>query len=155
MLIRHKITGKVLFNGTVNYLRGVDLSGIDLRDANLRGAHLRDADLRGAHLSGADLSGANLYGADLRRANIRGADLRGANLRNIIGKVYQITGLCWQVIFTENQIQIGCEIHPVEEWKSFSDEEIAEMDNYALTFWKEYKTYILDQYDFMENKVWE
>jgi hypothetical protein len=145
MLIQHRFTDEVLFNGTLNYLKGKDLTGADLR-----GADLKDADFRGADLSGADLSDADLRGADLM-----GTDLRDADLREAIGKVYQITGLCWQIIFTENQIQIGCEIHPVEEWRTFSNERIAKMDNYALTFWKEYKTYILDQYDFVEKHVWE
>jgi hypothetical protein len=145
MLIRHRFTGKVLFNGTVNYLRGKDL----------RGAYLSGADLWGADLRCADLMDAVLRYANINGANLSGADLWGADLREAIGKVYQITGLCWQIIFTENQIQIGCEIHPVEEWRTFSNERIAKMDNYALTFWKKYKTYILDQYDFVENKVWE
>jgi len=60
---------------------GVDLSGVDLREANLSGADLREADLSGANLSGADLSGANLSGADLSGADLREADLSGANLR--------------------------------------------------------------------------
>jgi hypothetical protein len=169
MLIRHRFTDEVLFNGTVNYLRGTYLRHADLRDANIKGAVLRDAnlsdavlwdaDLSNAVLWDADLSNANLMDADLRCADLMGAnlwgtDLRGVNLRDAIGKVYQITGLCWQVIFTENQIQIGCEIHPVEEWRTFSNERIAKMGDEALEFWQEYKQYILDQYDFVEKHVW-
>ena len=48
MIIKHKITGEVIFDG-VN-LRGANLSGV-----NLRGADLSDADLRGVNLSGANL----------------------------------------------------------------------------------------------------
>lgn len=51
-------------------LKGINLSGVDLRKANLFGA-----DLQGANLRGADLDETNLWLTDLR-----GADLRGANI---------------------------------------------------------------------------
>ena len=88
------------------YLRGVDLTGLDLSDAGwLVEADLRDADLSranlgrsnlmaakldnarlqgarliGTSLEGASLRGANLNVANLMRANLRGADLYGARL---------------------------------------------------------------------------
>lgn len=76
------------------YLRGIDLTGRDLRHADLHGADLTGAtldraDLTGANLAGAilvgarltraTLAGAVLCGADLSRAWLRGADLRGAD----------------------------------------------------------------------------
>lgn len=81
-------------------LRGVDLSGADLRglqaprrgfkvpsvefnltaDTNLSGADLSGADLSGQEFLGGDLSGANLRGANLSETVFGGTDLRGANL---------------------------------------------------------------------------
>jgi len=61
-------------------LRGVNLSGVNLRHTNLSGADLSGVNLRDASLSGADLSGANLSDADLSGANLSHADLSGANL---------------------------------------------------------------------------
>ena len=95
IIIKHRDTGAVLFEGEAGMtirqtlekatfakadLRGADLRGADLGGADLYDADLRGADLRGADLGGADLGGANLRGANLRGANLRGANLRGANL---------------------------------------------------------------------------
>ena len=55
--IKHKTTGKVLFNVHADTLKGADLSGANLRWANLSGANLTGADLRWADLRWANLSG--------------------------------------------------------------------------------------------------
>ena len=88
------------------YLRGVDLSMLDLsnagwlieadlrhsnlshailarsnlRNAKLQGANLQDTRFAGADLEGADLSGAKMVSANLRYANLREVNLSGANL---------------------------------------------------------------------------
>ena len=44
----------------------------------------------------------------------------------------------------DNHIKIGCELHSKEEWKSFDDKRILEMDGKtALKFWNENKQWIL------------
>lgn len=77
MIIKHKETGAVLFEGDMSALQGADLQGAYLRGANLQGAYLR-----GAYLQEADLRGANLLGANLQGANLPGANLQGA--KNIL-----------------------------------------------------------------------
>ena len=131
-------------------LRGdrADLSGANLRLANLRGAdlsgaNLRGADLRGANLRGADLRLANLRDADLSGANLRGADLRGADLDGVCGlndwiKNIQIED--WPISYTSETMQIGCQRHPLDAWRNFSDAEIHAMDGRkALTFWHKWR----------------
>ncbi len=143
-------------------LRGADLSGADLRravlsGADLRGADLRDAVLRGADLSGADLrravlSGADLCGADLRDAVLRGADLRRADLRRAVlsgADLWNATGNSrevrtiqtdrWVVTYTAQDMQIGCQRHPITDWWAFDDERIARMDCDALDWWERWK----------------
>lgn len=61
-------------------LLGVDLRQADLMGADLSGASLREVDLSGADLREADLSGANLSEAFLMEADLSKADLSGANL---------------------------------------------------------------------------
>jgi hypothetical protein len=49
-----------------------------------------------------------------------------------ISEVYPIT-------YTFEYLQIGCERRSFGEWWGFSDEEISEMDDGALEWWKEWK----------------
>ena len=48
----------------------------------------------------------------------------------------------WDIIQIGNKIQIGCELHTREKWRNFSDDEIEEMHEDALDFWKKYKSMI-------------
>jgi WD40 repeat protein/V8-like Glu-specific endopeptidase len=59
-------------------LRGLDLTGRDLRDADLHGANLRGMRLEDAGLHRADLRDADLTGARLVRGSLRGARLAGS-----------------------------------------------------------------------------
>ena len=119
-------------------LRGASLRDADLFDANLRGANLFDADLRDANLRGANLRGANLRGANLRGANLRGADLRGVCGLNDWIKNIQIED--WPISYTSEIMQIGCQRHPLDAWRNFSDAEIRAMDGRkALTFWHKWR----------------
>ena len=86
IIIKHRYTGAVLFEGDAGMtmrqtLEKATLAKADLRGANLRGASLGGANLYGANLGGASLGGANLYGANLGGANLGGASLCGASLR--------------------------------------------------------------------------
>jgi len=54
-------------------------------------------------------------------------------IKNLIGFDYNITIL-------DKHIQIGCELHTFDDWFSFSDKRILEMDGKrALKFWKTWK----------------
>jgi len=89
-----------------------------------------------ADLRGADLSGANLRGADLRGAALYGAALRCmGNMLNV--KTIQADR--WQIGYTHDTMQIGCQRHLIAEWWVFSDAEITRMDPAALGWWKTWK----------------
>ena len=115
MQIEHRRTGKVIFDGEFGTLRGADLSG-------------------------ADLSGANLSGAYMRQADLSGADLQEAigNLR----EVFNLNLELWPIVFTKDVLAIGCQQHPIEAWRSFSDDDIRAMSRQALYFWKKWKNHI-------------
>jgi hypothetical protein len=56
----------------------------------------------------------------------------------------QIIGLRWIVTCRSNgTIKIGCQDHPASQWGSFTDAEIADMDDNASEFWKKHKTTIM------------
>lgn len=56
--------------------------------------------------------------------------------------LHSISGLTWPVTFSETQMQIGCQSHTIEEWKGFSEEKIAEMEERAVELWEKYKDFI-------------
>ena len=159
------LKGEVIHTLYADTLRRADLYGADLRRADLRRADLRRADLRGADLREADLREADLHRADLREADLRRADLYGADLRRadlcgvdlcradlrgayLYGKPLsktplQLYNLHWPICITEQHMQIGCKTYMHEEWSSFDDETIDEMERRALEFWREWKEPLL------------
>ena len=126
MKIKHKLTNEVLLT----------IVGDSLQGANLKEANLQYTNLQGANLRGTNLQGANLRGTNLKGANLRGANLQGANLP---AEVIRIDGLRWDVTIFQDWITIGCQHHHIDDWDKFTDDEIAEMHNDALEFWKENK----------------
>lgn len=136
-------------------LRGADLMDANLRCANLSGANLTrsdlmDANLMGANLTRARLLGANLRGADIMRAELWCANLSGADLRraNLTGTKFPDTDMVlsspWgHCHIQRDHIRIGCKYHTTKEWDSFSDEEIARMDEGTLTWWKQWKPAVM------------
>ena len=133
--IKNRFTGEVLF--TCEVPDGVESGMITLHA-------VEEAILSNANLSGADLSNANLRNADLSNANLSGADLSNANLRNAKNAPLIINGLHWIVSINGfGMMRIGCQRHKVEEWASFNDDQISEMDSRALDFWNKNKAMLL------------
>ena len=130
-----------------------DLARADLVCANLANANMANADLAGADLAGADLAYAYLVCANLANANMAHADLAGADLAHANlahANLNGITGLndwikCiqiedWPITYTAEVMQIGCQRHPLDAWRNFSDAEIRAMDGRkALTFWHKWR----------------
>jgi hypothetical protein len=77
-----------------------------------------------------------LEGADLRDATYGEGIELGQNPK-------QILGLKYPVFFFKTHVKIGCEIHSLEEWENFTDDEISAMDDGALEWWNRKKTYII------------
>ena len=137
-------------------LAGANLAGANLDRANLAGAYMVGANLDRANLAGANLAGANLagaymvgaymVGANLADANLADANLADANLNGISGlndwiKCIQIED--WPITYTDEDMQIGCQRHPIALWETFSDAEIRAMDGRkAVAFWSKWKAWI-------------
>ena len=100
------------------------------------------ADLSYANLSYANLSDAILSGAILSGANLSGADLRYCTGNNMEVKSLQLG--TYLISYTSDKINIGCQTHTLERWKSFSNEEISKFDSDALVWWKKYKDIIIN-----------
>ena len=80
--------------------------------------------------------------ADLRDAILRGAILRDANLCGASGNCREIKTIqtdIWQIVYTKEIMQIGCQRHSIIEWLSFDDDRISSMDERALDWWKKWR----------------
>lgn len=64
---------QILMNLRPNFLKKLDLSGLDLSGTNLQMVYLPRGDLQGANLSGGDLRWTRLSGANLTETNFSGA----------------------------------------------------------------------------------
>ena len=54
-----------------------------------------------------------------------------------------MNGLRWPIATDGQRIQIGCQLHTVEEWQGFTDAEICNMASGALEFWRLHKPIIM------------
>ena len=133
-------------------LDGANLARANLARANLDGANLDGANLARANLDGASLDGANLYGANLDGASLYGANLDGANLDGAkfgdgvtaARGIRQVLGLRWPVTIFDNHMRIGCQLHSLADWATFTKRDIVEMDGTdALLFWRRHKAILL------------
>jgi len=118
-------------------LRHANFQGADLRHAVLRHADLRHADLRSSNLRRADLSYADLRYADLRHADLNYASLSGAVGNGIEVKSAHISR--YTITWTNTDLAIGCQQHPIEWWKNAADDDIDSMADDTLDWWKKYK----------------
>ena len=119
-------------------LYGVNLTRVNLTHANLTHANLNGANLEGANLYGVNLTRANLTHVNLTRAKLDCANLDGAsgnlnNLKSVFCDTYPVT-------YTAEVMQIGCQCHKLEDWWSFDDARIIEMEGKtALKWWRTWK----------------
>lgn len=69
------------------------------------------------------------------------ANLQGANLLAFgdMAHVKTIQADTWQIGYTHDIMQIGCQRHTIKDWWAFSDDEISRMDSKALEWWKVWK----------------
>ena len=90
-------------------------------------------DTDGKEGSRANLTLANLYGANLNGANLNGASGNLNNLKSVFCDTYPVT-------YTAEVMQIGCQCHKLEDWWSFDDARIIEMEGKtALKWWRTWK----------------
>jgi len=138
-----------LSSADLNYadLNYADLSYADLNYADLSYADLSYADLSYADLGYANLSYASLNSANLIYANLNSANLSYASLQFSLGTVHDnikfIQIDTYHIVYTSDVLCIGCEKHPINEWREFDDERIIQMDGKAaLKFWRKYQDFI-------------
>jgi len=81
-------------------------------------------------VEGATKEGISFYRADMRGAVGNMEDVKSMQLEK------------YMIAFTSDILCIGCQQHTIEEWASFTDEKISQMDDGALEWWKKWKDFI-------------
>ena len=162
-LLKGALRAKISFyraNFSYADFRGASFSDANFSDANFRGANFSyasfsdadfsDADFRGANFRGASFRGASFSYADFRGANFIDADFRGANFKRAsyqycIGNMKELKSMqldTYLIVFNKHFLAIGCQQHSIEKWKKFTDEEIENLDYYALEWWNKWRDFI-------------
>ena len=120
------------------------------RAGNFLGGNFRGGDFLGGNFRGGNFRGGNFRGGDFLGGNFRGGNFRGGNFwggdflgEKITRKPISIYGLARPVLIVQTHLRIGCQTHPHAEWEKFSDDEISQMAEGALAFWKENKDFLL------------
>jgi len=135
--IKDRFTGEVKYSADSESLKIAVEQAIKER-IDLANAYLDGANLKRANLAGANLNGATLDGAYLANANLDGVIIRNDTIISLIP--IQISGAHWDIIIWDEHMQIGCEFHSFDDWFSFDDRRILEMNGKtALIFWHEWK----------------
>ena len=131
--IRHRDTNAVLFECEAP----ADLSsGLRMRHALEKATQAR-ANLARANLARANLDGANLDGANLDGAKFGDGVTAARGIR-------QVLGLRWPVTIFDAHMRIGCQLHSLADWATFTKRDIVEMDGAdALLFWRRHKAMLL------------
>ena len=133
----------VCVNLTRANLTRANLAFANLDSVNLHGANLTHVNLEGANLFSANLDWANLNGANLTHVNLTHANLDSVNLDGASGNLNNIKSVFCDthpVTYTAEVMQIGCQCHKLEDWWSFDDARIIEMDGKtALNWWRTWK----------------
>ena len=58
--------------------------------------------------------------------------------------IRQVLGLRWPVTIFDNHMRIGCQLHSLADWATFTKRDIVEMDGTdALLFWRRHKAILL------------
>ena len=136
--IKNRFTGSVMFefesenNSMKKTLEAAIKNGSDLSNSNLRNSDLRNSNLRNSNLSNSDLSNSDLSSSDLSNSNLSGCLVFDENLKRT---PLFINGLFWPVTITDSYLKIGCQLHKIDDWSSFTDDKINSMDSKALEFW--------------------
>lgn len=118
----------------------VDFNNTTLRFANMCRTDLRYSVLGNARCVYTNFGCANLRDADVRVTDLSTARIDGAQLDGAKLIVIELEG--WRVMVHADNTRIGCKWYSHEDWLSFTDEQIANMDKTTvrpLPWWRRNK----------------
>lgn len=111
-----------------------DFHDVALWDAEFR--HFMSTDCRYAYC---DLHGVYAIKSEWHACRVEAPKDIGATMA-LPGLVHDvILSTEWNIAFIDDYMQIGCQLHKIEDWFSFHDATIAAMDSKALDWWRTWK----------------
>lgn len=131
----HKKVNHVDF--TDSDLSGLSLLNIDFTGCNFTNCSFEHTDLRHTILTGCNFNGATFARVDFSCADLAGANFKGAFIDNIklSGQPLLIDTPEYGICIFEKYMQIGCQLHTIEEWERFNNRQIMAMDGLNATRW--------------------
>lgn len=129
----------------------VGMSNVSALDASFCGADLTRAQLFKTGFTRADFDGANLRDVSAKWCEfnqakcMHKASIATAEFIDCVGDGWAlktISGLRWLVTIWADKMSIGCQSHSIDDWFAFSDDDIEEMDGYALEWWRKHKEFV-------------
>ena len=127
--------------------RECDASYATYTDSTWVDGFMTECKFKKATFEGATFQAVDFFGSDFRDATINADseflrcgmwDVQG---NNGVIRSYQLPR--WTVVVCRDQIQIGCQSHPLKAWMGFDNEEISQMSDYALHWWGIYKSLVM------------
>ena len=133
------------------YYDRVNFNFSNFYDANCQYAQFTGASLVQASFDKADLLATNFFNATISCADFQQADIRyaifwGTNIMTALFpfKVMFLYHYNWPIFICADTIRIGCQCHTIKQWKDFNAEQIENMGDEALSFWRWHKYEILE-----------
>lgn len=135
--------------------RGVSLDSTNFKEANLEGADFFAVNARGAVFKDANLRNVKMTNVRLEEADLRGSDVRGADMDQVYllkaniqpitsdGKfIRHISAEPYGASYTSDQLQIGCQNHPIAAWFSMTPEQMEPLGPEAVEQWEKWKDFL-------------
>jgi len=130
----------------------IDLSWCTLMNLDFRSANLEKARLVGCILIDSSFRNANLNSAYLESSDVRGVDFNNAvlidvDIRHCSGNEEEIKFIddidMFDIVYTQDQIAIGCHQASKEQWKAYSLDDINDLEEGFLGWWSLNKEMVL------------
>lgn len=148
------------FDFSNEVLQNCSFQHAKFENCNFTNANLHRSNFNEAVFKNCDMTNTNLCQCNLRFAKFDNTSLDTCYIQNVIGNGVDIvtTQVCeHNVVFTKNQLAIGCKLFSVNDWKKFTDNDILDMledhihTKNPVEKWNKYKDHIFNSIELYFN----
>lgn len=148
------------FDFSYTYLQKCNFQHAKFENCNFTNAKLHKSDFHEAIFKNCNMTNTNLTQCNFRLSKFDNSPLDTCDIQNAIGNGVDIvsTQICeHNVVFTKNQLAIGCKLFSINEWKNFTDSDILDMledhihTKHPIEKWNKYKNHIFNSVELYFN----